>query len=185
MSERQYPDPVVSTENALWDDLQVSLIKAQTGPSAPSLSTFRNGLKLYSFNKNTDQELLFDLQLPHTWLAGSQLRPHIHWSPGNNATTDVVRWGLEYSWANAVTGAFPASTTIYVEQAAAGTAYQHQIAQFPAVTGTGFKLSSILVCRLFRDADNGADTFDADAFAVSFDVHILNSTGGSTAEYPS
>lgn len=177
------PSPSPASVNPLWDDLRVSLIKAQAGPAAPSLATFRNGLKLYSFAKNTDQELLFDLQLPHTWLPGSEIRPHVHWSPGNNTSTDVVRWGLEYSWANAVTGALPATETVYAEQAAVGTAYAHQIAAFTALDGAGFRLSSILVCRLFRDADHDNDTFDAAAFAVSFDVHILNATGGSVFEY--
>jgi hypothetical protein len=130
------------------------------------------------------QELFADIQLPHAWAYGTSVSPHLHWSPGNSTNTGVVRWGLEYSWAN-YGDAFGSSTTIYAEQAGGGVAYQHQIAEFPDITATGKKASSVLMLRLFRDGANGADTFAGagGAFALSFDLHIQLDKLGGVTEY--
>lgn len=170
-----------------WDDLRTPLLRATTGSGTPTLAAFRGGLYAYSFSQTTMNELFFDVQLPHGWVPGTALHPHIHWSPGNSTNTGVVRWGLEYAWANAVNppgNVFPAPTTVYVEQAAGGTPYQQQIASFPAIDGAGMRLSSVLLCRLFRDAAHVNDTFTTGAFGISSDFHHLVSSVGSSDEFP-
>jgi hypothetical protein len=130
---------------------------------------------------------MFDVQLPHGWAEGSDIMPHIHWSPGNSTDTGAVRWGFEYTWANAEAApgdAFPATTTIYFDDAAHGVAYSHQIATFPAVSGMGMRKSSVLMCRLFREGGHANDTFNTNAFAISFDLHIQLESSGSITEYP-
>lgn len=171
-----------------WDDLRVDVTAGTTGNlNPPGLETFRDGIVATAFAKNATEQVYFDVQLPHSWAAGTGIRPHVHWSPGNNATTGSVVWGLEYTWANAVNApgnTYPASSTLSVTQAAAGSAYAHQIAQWSEIDGTGKRVSSVLMCRLFRDGTNEADTFDADAFALSLDFHILTWPLGSFDEYP-
>jgi phage baseplate assembly protein gpV len=179
---------LASPGNLLWDDLRVSLSTAKVaGNDVPTWSTFRDGVKAHAFSASSMNELFFEVQLPHGWSAGSEVRPHVHWSPGNSTSTNTVRWGLEYTWASAEAApgnTFPATTTLYVDDAAHGAAYSHQIAQFAGVAGTGQRVSSVLVCRLFRDAANGADTFATDAFALSVDFHIQMAGDGSAVEYP-
>lgn len=126
-----------------------------------------------------------EAQLPHGWLVGSELRPHIHWSPGNSANTGSVVWELEYSWANAVNppNTYGASTTLTATQAAAG-AYGHQIAQFAGIDGTGKRESSVLLCRIARVGGDPGDTFTGAAFGISFDIHYQIESPGSVTEYP-
>ena len=179
--------PRTASSGGVWDDLRTPLTRVTTGANAPTWATMRDNLNTYSFDAGTMNQVWFEVQLPHGWVAGSDLKPHIHWSPGASTNTGVVRWGLEYSWSNAVNppgNVFPASTTIYVEQAASGTQYAHQIASFPTIAGTGKRLSSVLMCRLFRDAAHSNDTFTGAAFGVSVDVHHRVGSDGSVDEYP-
>ncbi len=180
------PDEIATERNPRWDDLRASLARATTGSTPATLAAFIGGTQAYQFSASQMNQLFLDTQLPHAWAAGTPIHPHLHWSPGNSTNTGVVRWGLEYSWANAVAdpgNVFPATTTVYVEQAASGVAYAHQIASLPAIDGAGMRLSSVLMCRLFRDAAHANDTFTGACFGLSFDSHIQLSQSGSATEF--
>jgi hypothetical protein len=182
------PSTVATADNPLWDDLRVSLARATTGSANPTMSSFRDGVQAYAFSASQMNQLWFDCQIPHAWLEGSEVRAHIHWSPGNSTNTGAVLWGLEYTWCNAELApgdTFPATQTVYFTDAAHGAAYSHQIAPFPNLDGTGKRVSSVLMCRVFRDATNGEDTFTGAAFALSLDFHIQLGSDGSVVEYPS
>lgn len=176
-----------------WDDLRVSLRSASAGAASPTQTTFRQntgatstGVMAYAFSKTIDQSLHFDVQLPHNWLTGTGIRPHVHWSPGSSADTGSVRWELEYTWANAVNtpgNTFPVTVSDVVDQAGAGVAYAHQIASFAEIAGTGKRASSVLMCRLARLGNASEDTFDAVAFGLSVDFHIQVSGHGGVTEY--
>lgn len=183
------PDTTV----AGWDDLRVSVRAASPGASAPSLATFRDngsgstGVVAYSFSASQAQSVHFDVQLPHNWI-GSGIRPHVHWSPGNSTNTGVVRWQLEYTWANPVNppeNTFPTTTLDVVDQAASGTAYAHQIAAFAEIVDADKRASSVLMCRLARLGNASEDTFTGAAFGLSVDFHIQVLGPGSGSEYPS
>lgn len=179
------PDPA-------WDDLRVALSTAKPGATnPPGFSKLKDdgagstGVFAYHFDASTDEEVFFDVQLPHGFKEYSALlKPHLHWCP-TTTNTGNVRWGLEYTWAN-YTGTFGNSTIIYARQAGSGTAYQHQIAAWSGIVATGMTISSVMLCRLFRDANaTGADADDytADAAALSFDLHIELDSLGSEREY--
>jgi hypothetical protein len=51
------------------------------------------------------------------------------------------------------------------------------------LVGTGKKVSSILICRLWRNSGNSADTFQEDAGLLSLDFHFQIDTVGSRAQY--
>jgi hypothetical protein len=167
-----------------WDDLRVSLARGQTGASdPPAFAEFRTGIYAWSFAASGVDALFFDCQLPHSWLAGTGIRPHLHWSPGVSTNTGAVTWRLDYSWAN-IGDAFPAPTTLTAVDPADGVAYKQQIAGFGEIDGTGKRASSVLMCRLYRDGSDGADTFTAAAWGLSCDFHIQVSGAGSEDEYP-
>jgi hypothetical protein len=176
------PDPV-------WDDVKVSLTTAKPGATkVPDFIKFRDngagstGVYCYHFDKSTIEEVFFDVQLPHSfWEYHGVLKPHIHWAPVDTGT-GTVRWGLEFTPASFGT-AFPTTSIIYAENAGAGISRQHQIAQFTDINATDLAISSVILCRLFRDASNGNDTYNADAAAVSVDFHIEKDSSGSIAEY--
>lgn len=166
-----------------WDDLRVSLARASTGSAAPSLAVFRAPVQAYSFSKTATQELFFDVQMPHSWVAGTDIEPHIHWSPGASTDVGVVRWELEYTWAN-YGAPFPAATLLSpVDQAASGVAYEHQIADLGTLSGVGKKASSVIMCRVARLGGATEDTFDAVAWGLSVDFHYLNRGFGGATEY--
>lgn len=173
----------VSDLPAGWDDLRLSLTKASTGSAAPSLAAFRSPVQAYTFSKTLTQELFFDVQLPHNWLYGTEIRPHVHWSPGASTDTGAVVWELEYTWAN-IGEESPAPTVLAaVSQAGSGVAYAHQILSLGTIAGTGKKASSVLMCRLARLGGATADTFDAVAYGMSIDFHIQVRGFGGTTEY--
>lgn len=126
-------------------------------------------------------QIFFEVQMPHCWKVGSRIYPHVHWSPDTTDTGNCT-WKLEYSWAN-INDAFGAPATITATQAGSGTAWKHQLATFEAgagIDGTGKTLSSMIACRLYRDAPT--DTFTGDAFLLEFDIHFEIDTLGSRTE---
>jgi hypothetical protein len=166
----------------VWDDLRVPGLQVKIGASAPDLTAFlgAGNLLIYRFDGNaTTEQVYFTIQLPHSYKEGSDITPHVHWSP-INANAGNVKWQLEYSWAN-IDATFPAVTTITATDAASGTAWDHQTIDFSAITGTGKTISSMLVCRLFRDPTDAADTYASDAALLEIDFHFEINTIGSRA----
>jgi hypothetical protein len=169
-----------------WDDLRVSGLEVAKGASAPDLAAFgpSGNLLVNRFDgAGTMEQVFFAIQMPHSMLFSStmELRPHIHWSPTSEASGNV-KWSLEYSWSN-INDIFYAPTTISVVDDAGGTAWRHKIAGFPYITGTGKSLSSMIVCRLYRDPTDAADTYGADAAFIEFDFHVQFDSRGSDEEY--
>jgi hypothetical protein len=175
--------PELTGDTPRWQDLRVSLSSGRSSTNPPTFGNFRNGLEMWSFSATQVQNLYFEAQMPHGWVVGSEIRPHIHWSPGNSTNTGAVMWELEYSWAN-VNDPFPASTIINSTQAASGTPYRQQLMPWTPISGTGKRESSVFVCNLSRVGNNAADTFTGAAFGISVDFHYQVLTGGSIEEFP-
>jgi hypothetical protein len=133
--------------------------------------------------------MYFVVQLPHTWVEGTALMPHIHWVASETGATGptVPRWGLQYCWLN-IGETFTAYTTIY-----GATAVPNEVLvknrQYltPLGTGgmdaTGKTLSSMLICRVFRDGDDAADTYAGSAGALEIDFHMQINSMGSRLQY--
>ncbi len=161
--------------DAGWSDMLASLSAGKAvGANAPTWATIRDALAAYRFDAGVMNELWVSLHVPHEYLSGTMLYPHIHWvKTGTN--TGTVRWGVEYSSARGYDiEAFPASTTIYIEQAGSATAYQHMIAEQAegaGVTVSNLEPDSLLLMRLFRDAAHVNDTCTEAVFGLFLDVH--------------
>lgn len=168
-----------------WDDLTVAAQDVKLhGVTDPDWVSLTDNLLVPGFDGAgvRDEEVFFAKQLPHGFDGATAISPHIHWCP-DDAGAGVVRWGLEYSWA-AIGTVFPSSTTIYVNADTPESAKQHTLSSFadidvPASVG----LSSMIVCRLFRNGSAAADTYDGqDALFLEFDFHIKKDSLGSTSE---
>jgi hypothetical protein len=105
----------------------------------------------------------------------------------------VVKWGLEYSWAN-IGSSFPNTTTVYTdsddetvatEQGTALVASDHFMSLFDeagsnAISGTGKTISSMFVARIFRNSSNADDTYASkEAILLEFDLHYEVDSLGS------
>jgi len=167
----------------VYDDLRVPVSAVRVGASAPpDFATFIGSISILLFSPTSDEQIYFAAQMPHTRKQYTNIHPHVHFCP-TTAGTGTVRWGLEYAWSN-VNGAYPTgTTTIYASKETNETANQHLIAPFATLTGSSYGLSSMILCRLFRDADHSGDTYPADAALLEIDFHYEVDTMGSREEY--
>jgi len=184
----KYDDRMSSSP--VWDDLRVSAntVKVQGASNIPAWGAFGT-LQALWFDPSTMEQVFIDVQLPHARLAGTDIHPHVHWTPKTDGSTgDKVSWGLEYTWTN-VGDEFPATTTIYGDShypaedlAASG----HYVTSLENIGGAGKGTSSMLICRLFRDATGagGTDDYADDVGLLEFDFHYQINKLGSTNEYP-
>jgi hypothetical protein len=148
----------------LWDDIRTAGESTRPGATAPAVAAFGPS---------------------GSWKEGSNIYPHVHWTPVS-ATAGNVVWQFDYSWAN-INGTFGAPTTIaFLPTAAGGTAWVHKLTR-PAVapyyiSGAGMTISSMLICRLHRDAGAGSDTLAANVAFLEFDLHYQSDSTGSRSE---
>jgi hypothetical protein len=169
----------------VWNDFVVPGTAARAGSvNPPAFVEFRDGIYTLAFgggNSKFDQVFLA-IQMPHDWDEGTQIEPHIHWAPAAVTTaTDQVNWNFEYVWQNHES-VFPSSSTkINNILDDVGVAYRHNITSFGLIDATGMTISSILMCRLWRNGDT--DSYNNDAFLLSFDIHYQTNTIGSREQY--
>jgi hypothetical protein len=163
-----------------WEETPVpSHGMSLAGVADPGLVTFNSGnLEVRGFDASALEELFFTVVLPHKYKAATGIRPRVHWAPvdGNSGN---VRWGLEYQWAN-IDAAFPSSTSITVDDAAAGAAWTHQVADLAEISLSSSAFGSLLVCRIFRDAT--ADSYGADAVLLGVGFRHIQDSHGSDEE---
>jgi hypothetical protein len=161
-----------------WDDLRVPLTSTVAGGvNDPTFAIFRGGTRSWSFTNLVIQELFFVAQLPHFYKQGTNIFPHVHWSPSDAGAGNVV-WGLEYSLQSPPDGgAFPLPITIGAIQATAEIAFQHQRASFPQIVGIGFLISTVLIGRIFRNMVG--NTYASPAFCHEIDFHYQIDNIGS------
>jgi hypothetical protein len=179
------------------DDLRVPVTSTRvSGSKDPDFAVFSTdgagsqGVFAYWFDKSLEEELYFIVQLPHAWSQGSNIKPHVHWTPKTDGAEGAfVRWGLEYTWAN-VGGTFGNTSIVYADVSSAETAThaedsvvlanKHYVTSLPSLDGTGKLLSGIINCRVFRDTAN--DTYSDDAGLLEIDFHYtINSFGSDEA----
>jgi hypothetical protein len=144
------------------------------------------GVLLRYFSPDEVNEVYFEIQMPHSWKAGTDIRPHVHWVPAEDGTgTQDVKWGLEYTWAN-IGETFGTTSFVYGDtNYLAETLEQgkHCITNMTHISGTGKGFSSMLACRLFRDATDAADDFTGFAGLLEFDLHYEKRSFGTDEEY--
>jgi hypothetical protein len=168
-----------------WDDLRIVL---DNGSDAATLGYFSGstGPQIWYFRDNGTMEAMsFTVQLPHSWKEGTTIYPHLHWTPKASESGNV-EWNFEYTWANydaVTTQVFPAISTSTVVATGPFTANSHLISALtPANAGldaSGKKISSILICRLWRNSSNSNDTYNDYAGLLFVDFHIQVDSWGS------
>jgi hypothetical protein len=163
----------------VWNDINLPSTNLRPGLSPPSFAAVlaSGGLYGFTFSATTLEELHGSGEILHGYKEGTDLHCHVHWMP-TTTNNGVVRWGLEYAWVD-VNGVAGAPAIIYFNQAASGTVWQHHLAPLPTITGTGRKIGSAFIFRIFRDAANIADTYTGQAYLLQFGIHYEIDTVGS------
>lgn len=167
-----------------YDDVQVPVTSTKLGGSKdPSWEKVKDngsgsqGVFSYHFSNTTEQEVYFVMQLPHGYKEASNIVAHIHWSPINANSGNVI-FGIEYTWCN-VDGTFGNTTLSEVTVAAGGTAYKHKVTDIVTITGTGKTISSLVLARFYRKAADALDTYESKVAVFDVDFHIQKDTLGS------
>lgn len=177
---------------SLWDDMRVSVNAVRvTGANQPGWSLLPNTTSIYTwhFGSSGIDEVWFAVQFPHGWKEGSDIEPHVHWTPNANGTAgQSVEWSLDYTWVN-VSGTIASETTItgYVTIQGDSSLVEgkHYITPLgaTAISGTGKTLSSMLICRLFRNGGAGNDNYPNTAALLEVDFHYEIDSFGSRDEF--
>lgn len=172
--------PPFKLTDSVYDDILFPLIQGKQGANAKPDIDYTNCCLLFPQNDATEKVYIV-AQLSHAYREGSDIRPHIHWL--QKAATNVI-WKLDYCWYNNGDSGDPVFTTL-VANANADSIFPYvsgtlqQITQFPAISGTGKKISSILLMKFYRE-DN---VTTGDVSAVQFDLHFEKDSLGSGAVY--
>lgn len=168
-----------------WDDLRLPGLASLRGASAPDLVTYgpSGNLLCNGFDGAVTTEQVFaQAQFPHRMEPGTDIEPHVHWSP-TTADAGDIEWKLEYIWVG-VNETAGAPTTIECQDTSTGTAWDHLIADCGTISNSGNEgISSMLTIRLYRDPTDGNDTYAADACLNEVDFHFQISSPGSRQEF--
>lgn len=175
------------SDGTVFEDLRVPAQNTKLNPSKsePAFEEFIDGLFVLKFDTSNadDESAHFIAQIPHSYKVGSNLYPHVHWSPDNTNTGDV-RWQFEYVIASIDDEFSSSATTNTVTAVAAGSVGAHQVNSFPVIDGSGIGISSIIIGRLTRLSQSDAeDTFTGNACFLEFDFHYEIDTLGSKTEF--
>jgi hypothetical protein len=172
----------------VWDDIRIiPSIWDVAGGTDPDIIDYQaNGagtaFKVYAFAKG-DQGW-FTMQLPHGYKAGTDLKAHVHWTPGPRGVTEntkVVQWRLEYT-ITSIGSNFPSPSTIGLPGTCDGVNHKHLMTSEVTISGAGIGISSQMFGRIFRfnDAtDTWAGTGNNLPIFIELDFHYEIDTIGS------
>ena len=124
----------------------------------------RPDMKVLDFDKDTDEFAQFSVAMPKSWNEGT-LTYQVYWTPGSTNTGDCI-FGLQaVACADNDTIDVAYGTAVEVTDAGIGTVEDQQISsESGAVTVAGSPAAGELTYfQLFRNANDGSDTFTADA----------------------
>lgn len=165
-----------------WDDLRTPVDAVKVSGTKPPTWTAYKGSEVLAFSDQAiagnEEHVFFTIQLPHGYMQGSSITPHVHWVPEDN-TGGNVRWALTYTWAdyNAV---FLAEQTIYAVGAAGTTTDFHNRTYFSEISGAGKHISSMLLCKLQRNSSDATDTYNGKSvYLLEIDFHVKLDALGS------
>jgi hypothetical protein len=173
--------------NPEWDDdkFPASIINVTGSTAPPGVDTNENAFP---------GTLLFDAagvemasvieQMPHGWVEGSAIRPHIHAAKTTSAAGNII-WHLYYRHINrgASPGAWTGPLVGVPRINDANLADAEIIWDFGDIDMSGKVASVNIAYSLYRMGDDVADTYAADARLFEFDVHYQKGTHGSAGEY--
>jgi hypothetical protein len=168
-------------EDTFWEDLRFPA----TGINPPGLVSdpdvdTTDGTFL--FDAGSTEIIMGVAQMPHSWKIGTNIHPHIHWSPTSTNEGDVL-WRLEYQLAS-INSAFSGSwATLDVLDAGSGTDDDHLLASWAVIDMSGISgVSAIMKWRVSRIGGDASDTYTADAKLLEFDIHYEIDRPGSRQE---
>lgn len=175
-----------------WRDILGDIHVRTAGSNDPTLTTFRNGIRIYAFSNSVMNEVFLFFHIPHDYLPGSDIYVHVHWaqnvvdSGGTAGAPGDVKWQFESTYSKGHNqAAIPATVTTSVTATASAVQYQHMLTEVQltaASPGAGqldsddIEVDGIIMMRFFRNPADVADTLNQVPFVMYCDLHY-QSTG--------
>lgn len=165
-----------------WDDLRAPASVVTTSlTSPPSYSS--DGTLLFSATKT--ETIFHQFQMPHGWILGSTVYPHVHWAKTSSAAGNIY-WEFGYKLVP-VGGIKPGSWSTLASSTPTltdnNTSGEHLTTDCGSITPSSLGLSGIIVSYLSRVGGNVADTYGGDVEFLEVDIHYQLDASGSTARY--
>lgn len=168
----------------VWQDLLPTAVYTPTGAASPNITVYAGAttLQCQEFtNTGGAEEFNPSYQMPHQWVEGSIIKPHLHLAVPDDGNGGTITMRMTYQWVNVNGTGIVNETTIsgsIVRLANAGVGH-NMILSFGDIDGTGKLISSILTARIYRDTN---DSFQSSVWLKSADIHVeCNSIGSGTA----
>lgn len=168
-----------------WRDITSSIEVRGVAATDPAWSQVgSSGLYAYDFSVGDVVWLTF--HVPHDIVPNTDIYFHVHWFPsGTNANS--VKWEFKYVYAlgfNQEAFDFASPTTVSVEQASPGVAYQHMIAETTAQS-LGITEPDGLIHLYVKRITNGATDNTDSIFGLTADIHYQSHNLGTKGKAPS
>ena len=165
-----------------WDDLRFPAT-AINPPGAARDPTRNTSDGTLEFSASATNVIAGVAQMPHAWLRGSTIRPHIHWQPTTTGSGNVL-WKFEYDIASVNSNFAGTYTPMEQLDGADGIVNKHQILGFGDVTMTDKSESCIIKWLLSRVGGDASDTYAGAAKLLEFDIHYQVGKYGTPDEFP-
>lgn len=168
-----------------YDDIAIDAQSLPAGAASPDLIPVPGApnISAYGYDgNNTTESKGGTMELLHGYREGSDLWPHVHWSPTDNNTGNV-RWVFEYVVFDPVANEFRAPVILTAIQAAGGLGpngrpIQHNVEFNLAIPGVGLTIGCQIRFTIRREPGNAADTYGSDAILWAVGIHYeINSQG--------
>lgn len=178
-----------------WDDLRFPLYGSNIDSNAGRVDiNYFNGTLGFATNARFPNEPISMIaQLPHSWKAGTIIKPHIHWI---QRSVNLPNWLLAYKiMKNGEAVNIDTNFDNHIKVACSAELFPYvsgeimQICQFPDIDTTGMDISDTIHFVLFRDTANtsglfaGADPSSEIEHSIEFDIHYQVNSFGSNQEY--
>ena len=170
----------------LWEDLRFPAQGINpVGSTAPPAVNTTTGM--LEFSGTADNIIAGVAQMPHGWLQGTAIAPHIHLLFPTLGSAKASRWKLQYEIAN-VSGSFPSAYGTYAGSDTITVANPndidlHVLASFTPIDMSGKHVSCCMMWRISRlAASDAADNDTSTIIFLEFDIHYRADSGGSILE---
>ena len=163
----------------VWDDLMFPShsLKSVGTTAKPDYDVVGQTL---DFPEDTTEAIGFAVQMPHDWLQGSTIYPHVHWL---RESADSVDWTFRYKWFN-IGATLPVAWTTKklshnTSTWTSGTIHEiSRVVNAVGISGSGKTISSILIVKFYRKDDS----YTGDAKLLQIDIHYERDGLGSRTE---
>ena len=173
---------------AFWDDLRFPA-QGINPPGQASDPTVESSTGLLLFSASQTNIIAGVAQLPHEWVEGSVVVPHVHWQKRVAGAGDVL-WRFEYdnvvnpnevsllTYANVIDALTPVAGT-----PDDGAARRNLISSFGEVDMTDKLISCCILWKLSRIGGDVSDSYGDLARLVEFDIHYQIDLPGSFQQF--